>query len=109
MRSRPRRQANYHGLLTLAEKQQIPILVFDLTRSVIASTIYRTRGKNAIIITPNEIAQFLSKSEVLVSLFKSVFFSPIIILFLQCSRKRSFCHKHMKNQDWTSESHFITK
>jgi hypothetical protein len=40
----------------------------------------------------NEIAQFLSKSEVLValiSLFKTVFFSPIIILFLQYSRKRS--------------------
>jgi hypothetical protein len=31
----------------------------------------------------NEVAQFLSKSEVLVSLFKSVFFSPIIILFLR--------------------------
>jgi hypothetical protein len=29
----------------------------------------------------NEIAQFLSKSEVLVNLFKSVFCSPIIILF----------------------------
>jgi hypothetical protein len=40
----------------------------------------------------NEIAQFLSKSEVLValiSLFKSVFFSPIIILFLQYSHRRS--------------------
>ena len=39
----------------------------------------------------NEVAQFLSKSEVLVaiSLFKSVFFSPIIILFLQYSHKRS--------------------
>jgi hypothetical protein len=37
----------------------------------------------------NEIAQFLSKSEVLVSLFKSVFFSPIIILFLQYSHNRS--------------------
>ena len=38
----------------------------------------------------NEVAQFLSKSEVsvaLVSLFKSVFFSPIIILFLQYSHK----------------------
>ena len=40
----------------------------------------------------NEIAQFRSKSEVLValsSLFKSVFFSPTIILFLQYSYKRS--------------------
>ena len=40
----------------------------------------------------NEIAQFLSKSEVLValvSLFKSVFCSPIIIPFLQYSCKRS--------------------
>jgi hypothetical protein len=37
----------------------------------------------------NEIAQFLSKSEVLVSLFKSYFFPPIIILFLQYSHKRS--------------------
>jgi hypothetical protein len=40
----------------------------------------------------NEIAQFLSKNQVLValvSLFKSVFFSPIIILFLQYSHKRS--------------------
>ena len=40
----------------------------------------------------NEIAQFLSKSGSFscpVSLFKSVFFSPIIILFLQCSHKRS--------------------
>ena len=38
----------------------------------------------------NEIAQFLSKNEALValiSLFKSVFFSPIIILFLQYSCK----------------------
>jgi hypothetical protein len=42
----------------------------------------------------NEVTQFLSKSEVLValavSLFKSVFFSPIIILFLQYSHKRRF-------------------
>jgi hypothetical protein len=36
----------------------------------------------------NEIAQFLSKSKVLVPL-SVVFFSPIIILFLQYSHKRS--------------------
>jgi hypothetical protein len=41
----------------------------------------------------NEIAQFLSKSGSFshpVSLFKSVFFSPIIIFFFQYSHKRRF-------------------
>ena len=34
-------------LHALAEKQQIPILVFDLTRSGIEPTIYRIRGEHA--------------------------------------------------------------
>ena len=61
--------------------------------SIISCRAHQTRRSGRLLCLGfNEIAQFLSKSESFsrtVSLFKSVFFSPIIILFLQYSHKRS--------------------
>jgi hypothetical protein len=38
---------NLFNAVYLAEKQQIPILVFGLTQSGLEPTIYRTRGEHA--------------------------------------------------------------
>jgi hypothetical protein len=41
----------------LAEKQQIPILVFGLTRSTLDPMIYRTRGEHANHYTTDAVIQ----------------------------------------------------
>ena len=57
---------------------------------ILYTRAHQTRQRGGLLrLGFNEVVQFLSKSEVLVSLFKFVFFSPIIILFLQYSHKKS--------------------
>jgi hypothetical protein len=59
-----------------------------LSRTQLEFRAHQTRWNGRLLCLGfNEITQFLSKSEVLVALFNSVFFSPIIILFLQYSHK----------------------
>ena len=74
----------------------LKIFEFKITLKLqIKTKAHQTRRSGRLLhLGFNEVTQFLSKSEVLValavSLFKSVFFSPIIILFLQYSHKRRF-------------------